>query len=62
MAAQESRNLKSYKISVRIGRDIVVRHEHGWNGKDAMERLSRKLRDQGHTLYTMTILEQREIQ
>ena len=62
MAAQESRNLSMYRISVAVGGDVVVRHERGWNGKDAMQRLSQRLRGEGHTLYTMSILDSKEIQ
>ena len=62
MAAQESRNLSMYRISVRVGSDIVIRHEHGWNDEDALIRLRKRISREGHPLATLTILDRKEIQ
>ena len=57
MAAQESREMSMYRLNAVIGDRIVVKHERGWNGLDAMARLSRRLHDEGVHLFTLTILE-----
>ena len=62
MAAQESREMSMYRLNAVIGDRIVVKHERGWNGLDAMARLSKRLHDEGVHLFTLSILDKREIQ
>ena len=54
--------LHMYRINAVIGDDIVLHHERGWNGLDAMQRLSKRLINEGQTLFTLSILDKKEVE
>lgn len=51
-----------YRINAIIGDSIQVRHERGWNGLDAMTRLSARLHEEGVHLFTLSILDRKDVQ
>jgi len=59
--AQQGSELSIYRVSVQLRGDIVVRHVHGWNDKDALARLQTRLTTEGHPLAAMSILERKAV-
>lgn len=62
MAQQESsQQLHIYRVHAVVGNDIYTLHTHGWNGLDALQKIGRRLRSEGHYLYTLSIIDRKEI-
>lgn len=54
--------LQLYRVSAVVGDRILTLQTTGWHGVDALERVGRRLRAEGHHAYTLSILESKEIQ
>jgi hypothetical protein len=62
MAAQESKQMMIYKLSALIGDRTRTLQVAAWNETDAMRRAERRLISEGVHLFTLSILDKKEIQ
>ena len=51
-----------YRISALIGDRVRTLQVAAWNDEDAMQRAERRLLAEGVSLFTLSILEKKEIQ
>ena len=62
LAAQAPKQLSIYRVAAVVGKTVVTLHSTGWTDTDALHRISRRLNAEGHTFFTLQILDSKEIQ
>ena len=54
-------SLQLYRVNALVGGDIRILRTTGWSNLDALDRVAKRLHAEGHQLFTLNVLDRKDI-